>query len=143
MRLLAKHLLKQQMYYEAVDDIRWINRLSDRRFLRRRPGQRLAGRHLAGQHCYLSCRCPHALVGSDVDSQLAGGPARTALTQSSRGAVNRARSEPPMKPNADAREEERPVLTEAKPTPAALWQRYHASGPGNCDEEELVKSYLP
>ena len=34
-------------------------------------------------------------------------------------------------------------LIEAKPSPAELWQRYHATGPGDSSEEELIKKYLP
>ena len=40
--------------------------------------------------------------------------------------------------------EEAPIsLAEAKSKATELWQRYHASGPGDASEEELVKRYLP
>ncbi len=32
---------------------------------------------------------------------------------------------------------------DSTPTPAELWQRYHATGPGDVSEEELVKRFLP
>ena len=32
---------------------------------------------------------------------------------------------------------------ELKPSQSDLWQRYHAAGPGDASEEELVKKYLP
>jgi RNA polymerase sigma factor for flagellar operon FliA len=39
--------------------------------------------------------------------------------------------------------EVRPGLLEPKPGPKDLWQRYHATGPGDSSEDDLVKSYLP
>src|SRR6267154_2132324 len=40
-------------------------------------------------------------------------------------------------------EEDVPPVADAKPSPSVLWQRYHAAGPGDSSEEELVKKYLP
>jgi len=34
-------------------------------------------------------------------------------------------------------------LNEAKPSPVELWQRYHAAGPGDSSEEELIQKYIP
>jgi len=34
-------------------------------------------------------------------------------------------------------------LLESRPIPVDLWQKYHATGPGDSSEDELVKRYLP
>lgn len=38
---------------------------------------------------------------------------------------------------------EEETKTETRVTPGELWQRYHAAGPGDASEEDLVKRYLP
>lgn len=35
------------------------------------------------------------------------------------------------------------TVAESKPTNLEIWQRYHATGPGDASEEELVRAYLP
>src|SRR6266516_3066454 len=40
-------------------------------------------------------------------------------------------------------EQERLPIVEPRPNQTELWHRYHAAGPGDSSEEELVKKYLP
>lgn len=46
-------------------------------------------------------------------------------------------------PNPSLCDETPASPVEIKPNPSELWQRYHAAGPGDVSEEELVKKYLP
>lgn len=48
-----------------------------------------------------------------------------------------------MMPWSKLADETGPLPTEVRPSCAELWHRYHATGPGDSSEEELVKKYLP
>src|SRR5260221_14526969 len=48
-----------------------------------------------------------------------------------------------MMPMLKECEQERLSVLEPRPNQTELWQRYHAAGPGDSSEEELVKKYLP
>ena len=48
-----------------------------------------------------------------------------------------------MMPMPQNCEQPRFTTADARPNQTELWQRYHAAGPGDSSEEELVKKYLP